>query len=568
MIVASSSTDRSALLLDESARRIEWMTLVTGGLWIVILQCLDWPIFLYAHDGAAARVDSAVFAYAGDLIRHGGIPYVSYWDHKPPLIHVINAAALVLAGGNLWGVWFASLFALLAAMVLGYRALRQALNSTATMFGIGFFVLSLSNVLASNHTETYVLPLQWAAVLLLLRWHPSMQSEKEHALLGFLLGLLAGLQFLLRPNLVASSISVACVLSVLLVSERRWAALGRFIVGGMFGVGLIMSTVVGFLAWHGAFSSFLDQVFHYNAIYSEVAWKLRIRAMYFGLKFSGQYGPMLPLAGWLLAGYLLAVRGRRHPLFPVFLLGLIWLPLELMAASVSGRTYANYYMPLLGPQALLTAVLAAQLLESVPQAMRDGWRTPRTAFTFLLIAMAALTVTDSAMKVRDWGLRLGRMDQIPDTARYIRQHTNAKEKILVWGHAADLYLLSERQPASRFIYPLALLTPGYTDAALVDAFLHEIQTANPALIIDATRVGLRARGGEAAVPSLDTWQPEWVHPDPRDPSVAALGLRSTWAVTPSLKRFYDYVDANYSLIEQVGPQSWGIYRRSMAGKNS
>lgn len=562
MMTASQSTANDVVRAGDRSDGVGWMTLVVAGLWIVVVQFLDWPIFLYPHDAASARVDSAVFAFAGDLIRHGGIPYLSYWDHKPPLIHYINAAALGLAGGSLWGVWMVSLLALLAAMGLGYQALRRALGSHAAIFGIGFFVLSLSNVVASNHTETYVLPLQWAAVFLLIRGYSSSSGQ---AAIGWWLGVIAALELLLRPNLVGSAVSVALVLSVLLLSERRYLAWGQLIFGSACGIMLIASTVAGYLAWHGALAAFWDQVFHYNFIYSAVAWKLRIRAMYFGLTFSAQYAPILPLAGWLLTAYLLTIRGRRHPLFPLLLLGVIWLPLELIAASVSGRTYANYYMPLLAPLALLAALLVADLLNRLPQTLAHERRTTKV-FTLLLIAMAFFAVADSGLKVRDWGLRLSRMEQVPETARYIRQHTEPDAKILVWGHAADLYLLSERSPASRFIYPLALLTPGYTDVHLVDEFLQEVQAAQPLMIIDATRVGLHARGGESAVPSLEAWQSDWVNPDPRDPAVAALGLRSTWAVSPALKRFYDYVDANYSLVDRIGPQHWGMYRHSLAGK--
>ena len=49
--------------------------------------------------------DAAVFLYLGDQVRQGRLLYRDAWDHKPPVVHLINAAGLSLANGSRWGVW-------------------------------------------------------------------------------------------------------------------------------------------------------------------------------------------------------------------------------------------------------------------------------------------------------------------------------------------------------------------------------------------------------------------------------------------------------------------------------
>ena len=36
--------------------------------------------------------DQGLYAYVGDRVMHGGLPYVDAWDQKPPAIHVTYAA--------------------------------------------------------------------------------------------------------------------------------------------------------------------------------------------------------------------------------------------------------------------------------------------------------------------------------------------------------------------------------------------------------------------------------------------------------------------------------------------
>lgn len=51
-----------------------------------------------ARPDAFTDVDSSVFEYIGIVIQHGGVPYVDTFDHKGPLLYLINWMGLELAG--------------------------------------------------------------------------------------------------------------------------------------------------------------------------------------------------------------------------------------------------------------------------------------------------------------------------------------------------------------------------------------------------------------------------------------------------------------------------------------
>jgi hypothetical protein len=515
---------------------------------------VKWPALLYPTFNSDSSIDSAFFAYAGELLRNGGIPYVSYWDHKPPLIHLINAAALTLSAGHVGGVWFANLAALLAALVLGYQALRRGFGVLGAMLGITFFAFSLPGILAVNLTEGYVLPIQWATVLLLVSWRSDDQKSRS---LGFWLGVLGALGFLLRANLIGAAVSVALVLSMVLLSERRTRTWLRFVLGGIAGAILVGATVVAILALQGALEAFWDQVFHYNFLYAATSWKQRITAAYHGVERLRVYSPLvLPFAGWILAAYRLG-KDRSHPRYAAYLLALVWLPIELLLASTSGRPYGHYFMTLFPPLSWLTAVVAAELVPTAAKGL-SGARAVHSTRTVLalLVAVAILPVVYTARDLAATGLPKDRMQQVSPTVEYIRRHSGTNDKIFVWGHAADVYFFSGREPASRFIYPLPLLTPAYADSALIQSFLDELRTSVPSIIIDARG---NAAAGEDLVPPLGRWDPEWRHPDPRQ---TEWKYESWWTMTPALKDFYGFVAENYVVADSVGPMKWAVYVRS------
>ena len=79
--------------------------------------------------------DSSVFQYAGAQMLAGKIPYLDFWDHKGPLIFVVNALGAWIHGGDPSGVWLVELVLLardggaVAPVAAGYlspSALAQA----------------------------------------------------------------------------------------------------------------------------------------------------------------------------------------------------------------------------------------------------------------------------------------------------------------------------------------------------------------------------------------------------------------------------------------------------------
>src|SRR5262249_55303516 len=151
--------------------------------------------------------------------------------------------------------------------------------------------------------------------------------------------------------------------------------------------------------------------------------------------------------------------------------------------------------------------------------------------------------------VRDGGLRGERAEQVDVTAHYVRAHSTRDSRLLVWGHAADLYLFADRAPASRFVYPLAVLTPRYADSNLIAGFVAVLRPTPPPLMVAAAAGPPES---DALFPSLPSFPPQWRPPKRGAP---------WWTRPPALRAFYDPVAANYPVAASVGPRHWFISAR-------
>jgi hypothetical protein len=567
--VAPQASERTAVhrVLDGALTQTGWLATLIGALWLSAVLATVWPALRHPVFVSNSNIDSAFFAYAGDLLRHGGTPYLTFWDHKPPLVYFIDALALTISGGAVWGIWLVSLGVLILSVVLAHLALRRAFGAAPAALGVCVFAFTLPSMLASNLTEEYALPLQWGCVLVLSRWattraQPVWRPTKELFRWGVPLGVLGGLAFALKANLIATPLSVAAVIGAALLLERRVAAAARFVGGAILGAAIVWACIVAYVIARGAFDPFMDQVFHYNFLYVGTTWGQRLRAAISGMESASRFSSLaIPFAAWALSLVVVArglvSRTHRGSKFALRAFGLVWLPMEVMFASVSGRAYLHYFVVLLPPLAYLTALFGSEIM-GAPIWGRPARTSRRGAGTDLVLGLAAAlavaAMLSTGMRLRDTASPStnDRRRQIDETAAYVRRHSAPGTPLLVWGHASDVYLFAQRPPASRYVYSLALLTPHYSDAALVDRFIAELRSSAPPLIVDAT-TGLAE--AERLVPSLGRWDPAWRYPSDQGPNVR------WWSMTPELRAFYDYVASTYAVVDSVGPMHWPIYQR-------
>ena len=528
---------------------LEWVVLLGAAGWIVLLLLLRWPALLYPQFNSNSNIDAAFFALAGKLVRDGAVPYLAFWDHKPPLIYLIDALALSVSGGAIWGVWLATVAALLVTLGAAVAAWRRMFGAAAAVIAALVLAVSFDVPAPFNLTEGFVLPAQAAALLILARWSMTRGRVLVPAL-G--IGALGGIAFLLRPNLIGTPAAVAIAMALTLLITRRVREVAVLVAGCLAGAALVVGPVLLWLGNAGALGAFWDQVFHYNFVYTAASLRARVRAAFEGVAVTTVYGTLLlPLAGWFVAAQRLRASQRDAAAVPPLILCLFWLPIELALAALPGRPYWHYFAPMLLPLASLVALCVSEVFavvdRTMPGAASDRWR--RRAVVVFCIAIAVLPVGRALFEVRDEGLRSDRGTEVDLAAQYVRANTAPAAPLLVWGHASDIYLSADRKPATRFVYPLALFTPGYADSALVQVFLNDLRASAPPLILDTTP---NAKGGEALTPSLTAWNPKWRYPE--------TGV-AWWTMTPAMRAVYDYVKANYTASRVIGPHRWVVYRR-------
>ena len=333
--------------------------------------------------------DSSVFIYVAEGILHGEVPYLDRWDHKPPLIYVINLAGLLVSDGSIWGIWILEVLFLLGTLWFALAIFRENFGIAAAVISIPIFLhyfIKLSE--GGNFTEQYVLIFQFAALYLFIA--AERQSEPK-PWLPLAIGVLATAAFLLRPNLVGLWIAIGLFWIFRTRSTRRriaWAGAGAATVF------LIAACI---LAVVGGWSAFLDAVLGYNLAYSSTATFMdRIGAV---ARLKDYLHPLVPLliVGWAIGIYCCLSeelrRERFRNLLNLLLLAVMWLPIEIVLVSLSGRWYLHYYMAVLSVFSVFLTFFVSVSISNLLRRM--NMMTSSRIHVNLLAAFASLALVSA-----------------------------------------------------------------------------------------------------------------------------------------------------------------------------
>ncbi len=194
--------------------------------------------------------DYSIFYYAGREMVKGQMLYRDVYDHKPPLIFLINAAGVLLGGGGgtaggRWGIWALQLVSLAAAMVLAYRFLERYFGRLPAAVALAAVLLNLAFVHErGNLTEEYAYPFQFGALFLLSGTIPVRQAGYRLAGRFFIIGLLLGLASSLKQTMAG----IGAAMILYLVFEALSSRANEDSAGGS-------SSSANFQRWRGLFGS-------------------------------------------------------------------------------------------------------------------------------------------------------------------------------------------------------------------------------------------------------------------------------------------------------------------------
>ena len=428
---------------------------------VTAMNASDNPVYA----GVKLR-DSSVFSYMGKVILQGGMPYRDSFDHKGPLMYLINALGLLIS--QKYGVWLIELITVFTVLLFVYKLARM-LECTPAASGV-VVVLSMLSMFYyfnwGNVTEEY------ACVFIILSLYSFVKffrtgsvSSPELILCGFSFAAVC----LLRINMAALWVVMCLGVLVHCIRNRKAGQLVRFILLFLAGAAVLTVPVTVWLIRNHAMDAFIKDYFLFNILYckSNLLHKINVFAV-----FCSQATSVLAVAPlvyfWI----------RERKAIDGLCLGSAVFTLVMI--SIAGQNYQHYgliLVPLFAYSAGRTAAAVYNMLHMKDKSFR---RTALIAIACTLLLMFAQSFVSFGTVALPTPKKSQDLAMDRRIAEIIRNNTEPDELISVCGNNDRIYLLADRDSASiySYQYPLADVDP-----AIKKEYLEDMKAGKAKIIV-------------------------------------------------------------------------------------
>ena len=455
-------------------RRIKgYMKTLEQGLFFLglsIFYCFQSP--LNPWEGADVTKDSGVFQYVAYTMHKGMIPYRDTFDHKGPLLYIINWLGQCILSYR--GVWFIEVLFLTVTFGILYKIARLFAGQVYSYVT----VVICSSLLfvyfdQGNFAEEYALPFIAAALYIFLDY---FFNEKITIYRLIVCGGSFGCVLLLRPNMIAVWVVFCVAVLIKEAKKDEWKNLMKFLFYFILGLSITIAPIMIWLAVNGAIKDFWFDYFTFNTLYSSsnagsATWSARIRAT---IIFMNNY--LFLISSCVIGFFLLFRKNAMNWTYAVCIL------CNLFFITISGRAYGHYGMILIP---LYIYPIAS--LERIFMLLVDNKEHSRmVVYLVASVILIACALPDILLSLYGISTKYDNrnVEQYSETTQHIvqliRERTNENEYITVYGNWDFIYTASERLSASKYSYqfPISEILP-----VIKNEYFEELAETMPCIVV-------------------------------------------------------------------------------------
>lgn len=455
--------------------------------WVVILIVILLISLIRIHLlNVPLERDEGEYAYAGQLILQGVLPYAEVYNMKMPGIYAAYALILAIFGQTHTGIHLGLLLVNTTTIILIFLLGKRLFDPlTGVVAGASFAVLSLGQYVQGifANAEHFVILFAVGGILLLLR---AIDSDRLN--LFFFSGLLLGISFIMKQHGAAFIAFSGFYLLYSQLGRRPIIWSDCLLKLMLFSVGVVIPFGLTCLIFF--FNGIFDRFWFWTFVYAReyVSLQPLSTGLYWFKKRIFDIVSSSVLV-WILAGVgftalLWDKKLRTRRLFVLAFLVFSFLSI------CPGFYFRWHYFVLLLPAVALLAGIGICSVEGLFSNIKS-----LTLKRGMLVFLVVLPLFFSIYKQRSFLFQMSPTEvsraiygpsPFPESleiAKYIKKNSSKNDRIAVMGSEPQIYFYSQRRSATGYIYTYALMETHKYALKMQKEMINEIESSNPKFLV-------------------------------------------------------------------------------------
>jgi len=421
-------------------------------------------IFAYNNTplGAAIGSDNAMYLTMGTALARGSAPYTEIFDHKGPLLFLLQMLPQAVSGGySLTAVFIQETLVLFACLMM-MRAIAKELDVCSWAAQLVYMAMTCAFMDGGNLTEEYANLPVICAIYLSLRYFGREEPEDKLFLPAMGMGVCAMAAFMLRANNMLPIAALVLVLAVGLLITRRYAQLGQCAGGFVTGMLAVTVPIALWLEAKGALREAWYGAIIHNMMYAESGTGDRFASL-----FTTNYGHMaIALAAFSCLGAGVVYRKKHRTMLAAAMLAAA--AAGGLAAFLSRKFYIHYLM------------LGAPLAATGAVSLMIAFREKRRVAAGILAACSCIWLCMQGVQANE--LRLSErqgLDQFTQDAQTLMAEVPQEERehFMAYRVEPKWYVAAKALPCMRFYFLQEILAQA--DPAVMEEIVAAFESDPP-----------------------------------------------------------------------------------------
>ena len=420
---------------------------------------------------ADVYTDSGVFKTVAMMMERGYMPYRDTFDHKGPLLYILNYFGNRIAGYQ--GIWVIELIFMTVSIFMIYKIARLSTGIMQSVIVTGAsMTLLFSYFEGGNFTEEYAMVFIAVSLYIFLDY---LLNDKISKLRLLICGASLSAVLLLRPNMIAVWIVFSLAVLYSVIKENKISDLIYFLIWFILGIALIILPVVIWLIHNDSLEWCWKVYIEFNTMYISEDGGLAL--------FKTRWGTLcmfLNTTIFLLASIVQIYTCCKKKQWMDFAY-LAYMVLSLVFICLSGLPCGHYGMVLVPavayPIGKLFEMIKGISDDSVAQVIG---LLVSLYFMGVIILPNWISLVSTIPFVYDTRLEDQRSDLVKNIAFIVQENTTEDDVISVYGNWGLIYVASERMHATRYSYQFPI---GDVVPEIMDEYFEGLESELPKIIV-------------------------------------------------------------------------------------
>ena len=404
-------------------------------------------------------LDASIFEYFGYAMSHGQRMYLELFDHKGPVIFLINYLGYSI-GASL-GIKILYIASLMIFFYIGYYISRlfTGIRNSFVVLVITFIIFE-SFFEGGWGLEGYILPCLTYSLYIFLKYFLEDKINKYEIILS---GFSFAVVLFTKANMIGIWLIFLLLVTIKLIYQKQFSIFLKYIALFITGSALFIVPLCCFLWFQGSLKEMFYQSVVMNFIYSKESGYLTVMEM---IKWYMNQVNVLQL-NLMIVIAMIAV-WKQYGIKILFYNGAFIFC--LMLALISKRAYLHYLI-----------VLIPLFIPYISVAI-NKFMNKSSLLYFLIFTIGLVFIY--------WGPIHGIKDRVTnrsidysvnekEVADYIHQHTNEQDRIYSHRLNGIIYLYSERLSSTKFFFVPSLKD----ETPIIDSFKESFKMNPPKYIV-------------------------------------------------------------------------------------